>query len=598
MGNTVTIGNWRMDPAKNRVVNADASRDIHPAHMRVLLCLAENAGRPVAKADLLERGWQSSQVSEDNLAVAVSHLRKALDDDLDNPALIRAVGDKGFELHIPVPMEKSDNRLRNRLPRLALLVLIIIAVYLKWRDYSQPQPPVTPLSQGVKSLAFLPIEHEADDWFARGYYIWLMDRMTDLRRLEVKARASAERASREIQVAADSLKVDAVLLVDMERREDLVILTVQLIGKGNERLWTQSFEAPRSESRLMGERLLRELTAVCRPADQGVENSSDRQQIARNESDVHFSTYLRGLYLMDEGSLEDARGVFADLVEKAPGFAPGFLKLAQTRLALIGDDPLVLRPQLSDLKGLLSHALYLDADLAEAHLALGNLQFFHEWDFAGAEESLDKALVFAPNRTRSHQQMARIAVCKGDFGLAARHVDRLKQLDPIGYPKQLVAWIYNMSRRFEDALGELALLENESVDPNLLHGTYVRTYENMDREDEAFRHYLILFERGRYNEDELEKARRIFAESGLEGVNRWLIEDKWEEGDIGQFQPPLAVARYCAGANDKEHAFYWLNKALELKQTQLLWIRVDPKYDTLRSDPRFQDLVDRMFPND
>ena len=71
--------------------------------------------------------------------------------------------------------------------------------------------------------------------------------------------------------------------------------------------------------------------------------------------------------------------------------------------------------------------------------------------------------------------------------------------------------------------------------------------------------------------------------------------DNFVESDIGQYAPPLAVAGYSAGAGDKDFVSDWLEQALEIRQPELLYLEVDPKYDTLRSDPRFKELRDRIF---
>ena len=96
-----------------------------------------------------------------------------------------------------------------------------------------------------------------------------------------------------------------------------------------------------------------------------------------------------------------------------------------------------------------------------------------------------------------------------------------------------------------------------------------------------------------FDDDKLQAVQAAFAEAGLSGVNRWLLETR-DTADLGQYLPPLSWARYALAAGETTQALEFLEQAAALPQVPLLWIAVDPAYSTLSDEPRFRTLVTRL----
>ena len=585
---------WSADPDRNTLTREGVAHPIHPSHMRVLLHLAEHAHQPVDKTLLLEKGWESSNVSEDNLSVAVSHLRRELGDDLEEPRLICEVSDRNYELFTEVTWDEDASSLQwQRFPKLLLAILVLMALGMKWLEMrigNEEQP--LEVNTRIESVAVLPLlfvsERKQETYLADGVTNWIFDEMSHWKTPDLIALSSTKRLGPEPDF--QSLGVDAIISGRLLLADKRLELSMRLSESSGKLIWEKTYKGEPDNLLSFTQECLATLFPLLHP-----EELMEPQATPARQPDAKvFHDYLKASWLRKTGDPQQAADMFADLIIAAPDFAKPYMGLAQARLLLAREDSPVFERELPVVKNLLERAINLDKKYVEAYLLLGSLQFFDEWDFPNAHANFKKALNYGPNNANAHFQLARFSVAFGRNETSYSLVKRLKKLDPLAYSKSDVAWIFNMMSRFDESLAELNLLEAENPDDKSLTGAYLRTYELMDQEEKAFEQYVKLFERLAYSEKERDEARQAFETGRLVGLNKWLIHEKFEQGDVGQFEPPLAIARFCAAANEKEWAFTWLEMALSRKQVALLWINMDRKYDNLVSDPKFLDITRRI----
>jgi len=578
------IAGWVFDPARGTLSRDDTERELPETHSRVLLALVERAGRPIETRNLLERGWQSGQVSEDNLSVAVSHLRAALDDGSDQPEVIRSVPG-GYELLATVEKERSEFLGPGKLPRVLLTMLVVVVILLSlWRARS-PNPPVAVGIEPFESIAVLPFESTDPDLPARALSSWLTDEIRTWSDLKTIAERSASLVAPD--EAAELLGVDTILRGRLERHARGYEVSMTLTNAAGEPLWRQSLTRDRAAFHELLSELVGNLESVL-----ALEIEDQREIAPDGPTVLAYFEAREALAALDPAT---AIALTRDLIETRPTFLPPYFVHVRARLAMMEGNPIAIRQALPQLIEVLDRALVHDARNARAHLLQGTLLFLYAWDFEKAGIRFQRAGSLAPNDPEVHFQLARYTACVSDFDKTTVHLNRMKELDPLGYPKLFTARIYNMTRRYEYALEELGLVAPGAFPSWELDGAYARTYEYMGDFEKAFFHFEKVFGARGFTETEVATARARFQAEGLKGVYTWLINDGFKEQDIGQYEPPLAIARYCAGADNTEYAFYWLEQAFESRQTELLYLEVDPKYDTLRSDPRFKALRDRMF---
>jgi len=150
-----------------------------------------------------------------------------------------------------------------------------------------------------------------------------------------------------------------------------------------------------------------------------------------------------------------------------------------------------------------------------------------------------------------------------------------------------------MQKRDDLALQELQRIATTEPDNRYTHISAQRVYARLGRAQESFKHWLWLMRAAAYSEDDVQQAQNAFARTGLAGVNRWLLERK-DAMDLGQYTPPLSWARYALAAGELELAMGYLEQAFAARQSPLLWASVDPAYDPLRNNPRFQLLMTQL----
>lgn len=589
------LNGWLADPDRNTLTREGVAHPIHPSYMRVLLYLAEHAHQPVDKTVLLEKGWESSNVSEDNLSVAVSHLRKELGDDMEKPRLICAVGDRGYELFAEVTWEEDrSSRQWQRFPKLILAVLALMALGLKWLDMRiADEDASSEVNTRIESVAILPllfVSQQAEQaYLADGVTDWIYDEMSLWKNPDLIALNSTKLIGElhHIQSLGVDAVIDGQLLLDGTHLE----LSVRLSESMGTLIWEKTYKGNLDQLLGITQECLQTLNSLLH-----TEELSPLEHLspARDLSPKVFRDYLEASWLREHGEPQRAAERFTQLTSTVPDFAKPYMGLAQARLLLAREDSPKLERELPEVKNLLERAIKLDKRYVKAYLLLGSLQFFEEWDFSNAYSQFKKALSYGPNNADAYFQLARFQVAFGRNEACYELVEKLKQLDPLAYSKADVAWIYNMMSRFDEALAELDQLAAENPDDVSLTGAYLRTYELMDQKEKAFAQYVKLFERLGYTEKECDEARQTFQAKGLEGLSKWLAFYKFEQGDVGQFEPPLAIGRFCAAANETEWALIWLERALSDKQDALVWLNMDQKYDNLRSDPKFLDIQRRI----
>lgn len=306
------------------------------------------------------------------------------------------------------------------------------------------------------------------------------------------------------------------------------------------------------------------------------------------------SHYQKGRYLLtlkDKESWLKAQQIFEDTLISSPEFPPVYRELVQAKLKLIGRDDLTAYQKLEEFKYLLNKSLMLSPNNQETYLLLARITFSIEWNFALAEQYFNKALAIDNNNAMAHYRFSIFLMAAGKFDLALDHIKQYIALDPAGYAVTMVAWIYNMMGEYELALAEMDKLQQ--LDPNDLMYLFSAQsiLENTGQEQASFLKLIKIFDHVNYTKSEITAATQAFEEGGLANVNRWLLEVKKEQINIGQGYPPLSFARYAIKAGKKELAIKYIQQALVNREGNLLYFNVDPKYKSIRHVPILEKMI-------
>jgi tetratricopeptide (TPR) repeat protein len=321
-------------------------------------------------------------------------------------------------------------------------------------------------------------------------------------------------------------------------------------------------------------------------------SSADEQKLAKSYTDnpEAYDLYLQGMSFWNKRTrrnVEISIGFFQRAINVDPNFALAYSGLAEAYAQPSQQPQGMPRAREAALK-----ALSLDQNLAEAHLALARVLATYDYDFAGSERECLRAIELNPNLALAHSRYGTHLMFLGKFEPAERELRRALELEPLSpiinfaYGGLLIA-----SRRYDEAIAHL----KKSLE---LDEEYWLAHANLARAHQLKRNYQASIEErvrvAEINENTKLAAgiRESFERGGWEGYQRFAIREF--EGDRRGF---YAASRDYADLGEKDKAFAALNTAYENRESDLLWVKVDPLLDPLRNDPRFQELLKKIgFP--
>ncbi len=238
-------------------------------------------------------------------------------------------------------------------------------------------------------------------------------------------------------------------------------------------------------------------------------------------------------------------------------------------------------------------ALQIDDKLAEAHTSLAHIKFVYEWDWAAAEREFKRAIELDSNYATAHHWYGFDLAAVGRFDEAIIEIRKAQEIDPLSLIINASAgWVFYYARQYDQAIEqERKALE---IDPNfaLAHGRLAQAYEQKGMYKDAIEEYLRALTLSGENQEEIAALRLAYTVSGMRGFWQKQLDLAIERSKRQHVSASL-IAGYYAHLGEREQAIQWLEKAYE-ERDALIWLIGDPRWDGLRSDPRFADLIRRV----
>ena len=457
----------------------------------------------------------------------------------------------------------------------------------------------------IKALAVLPLENLSRDpeqeYFADGMTEALITDLAQIGALRVISRTSVMQykgVRKPLPQIARELNVEAVVEGSVLRSGDRVRITAQLIHAATDQhLWAKSYE-----------RDLRDILAlqseVARAIAQEIQIKLTPQERARLASarpvnpEVH-EAYLRGVYYFnkftDEG-FRKASDCWRQALEKDPGYALAYAALATYYCALAAFSALP-NEAYPRAKAAAMKAVELDDMLAEAHSNLGLTKLHYDLDWSGAEREIQRAMELNPGLAIARHHYIVYLWAMGRLEQALREAKRAQELDPLSaHINADLGWTLFFAGRFDQSIKQFQkVLE---FDPNfwMLHWGIGLGHQQKGRFEEAIAELGKAVSLSGGNTRSMASLAYAYAVAGERG-KALKIRDQLNELSKRIYVPSFDMAVVYIGLGEKDEAFTWLGRAYEERFGWLIFLRVIPWFDSLRDDPRFQDLVRRMnFP--
>jgi tetratricopeptide (TPR) repeat protein len=328
----------------------------------------------------------------------------------------------------------------------------------------------------------------------------------------------------------------------------------------------------------------------------------ETRQLARRltENADAYRAYLQGRYEWDqrsEAALRRAIERFRDAVAIDPQFAAAYSGLADSYSVLGYLSYLSPAETFPEAKRHATKALELDASLAEAHASLGFVKLYFEWDWVGAEAAFQRAIALDPNHAASHQWYSIYLLTAGRPTEAFREIQFAQQRDPLSLPVNTdLGFYYYYTGQYDEAVKQLKLVLEMNPDFPPAHLWLGRAYQELGKFDEALSAFRRVEDRVR--DWPVSIAARGFV-AGAAGRPTLALQAlaELEQLSSRRFVTSYGVALIHAGLRQNDEAFASLNKAFDERSNWLVWLRLDPRWNALRPDPRFSELLSRMrFP--
>ncbi len=489
---------------------------------------------------------------------------------------------------------------------LAFLIAVLLAFALDagglrsklvFRIASQPQ---------IHSLAVLPLSNFSSDpqqeYFADAMTEALITNLSKIGALRVVSRTSAMQykgAHKTVPQIAKELGVDGIVEGSVIRSGDRVRITAQLIqANTDQHIWAETYEGDLGD-------VLKLQSDVAQSIAQQVRAQLTAEQKARLGSAKAVDPEAYQAFLtaatFDSSTyqgIKKAQNYLELAIQKDPGFAEAYVSLASRYVDLGQFRWLSPRGAYPPAKQLLEKALELDEKNCGALLSLSFVSWRYDWDWAVAERELSQAIELCPNDAGAHRERAYHLGWNGRTIEASAEMAKARELDPLDPWFLQVEEVMHYHRRNYKAMISVGQ-QHVASNPNLWSAHYFLGvgYEGSGQLREAIAEYQKAAELSQGNEDPIAALAHAYTTAARNAeaqriLREWLVESETS------YVSPYMIATIYSGLGEKDKAFEFLEKAYQERSSDLSYfLRADLRLDRLRSDPRFQNLLQRMnFP--
>jgi len=607
----------------------ELKRDSQPVRleklpMELLILLVEHHGELVTREQIIDKLWGNEVFldTEQGINTAIRKVRQVLQDDTEKPQFLETVVGKGYRFvgkvtekeKKPPPSVKDplllpgSQPIRNQARRLWVFatagIVLLVSGAVLWTIFWQTGRAAKPrITTSFHSIAVLPLENLSGDpsqeYFADGITDALITQLAKLHGLRVISRTSImqyKNLHKSLPDIAHDLNVDAVIEGSVSRSDNRVRVTAQLIdARADSHLWAEEYNRDLSDVLSLQSEIAHNI------AEQASASISSEEQsgMARSSTvePAAYESYLRGRSFWNQrtpAGLKQAVAHFQHAIELDPGFAEAYSGLADAYTALGYTSYWSPSDSFPRAREFAEKALQIDPSLAEARASLAYVKLYYDWDWKGAEEEFQAAIVTNPNYATAHHWYSVLLTARGRHEEASSEIVRAHELDPLSVPINTdMGFELYYARRYEEAITQLRSVLQTSPKFPLAHLWLGRAYEQKGMYPDA----ITEFEQaGTALKDWpvlIAAAGHTYARWG-HTTDATAALHRMKELTKEEYVTPYGMALIFAGLDDKGQAISWLQKAYEDRSHWLVWLNSDPRFDNVRSDPHFQHLLQRM----
>jgi DNA-binding winged helix-turn-helix (wHTH) protein/tetratricopeptide (TPR) repeat protein len=609
---------FRLDPRERQLLRDGSPVPLTDKAFQTLLLLVRRSGHLVDKSELISAVWGETIVEEGNLAVTISIIRKKLGEKRNEHKYIETVTKLGYrfvheireldvsELESPKPPESHPSQASSFFPRRRLLSVVsgiavgLIVAGVIGLELARPSKAA---HENIHALAVIPFQttgaesaDSADAHLGLNIADDLITRLGTDGSVELRP---ASALMKYVGIPVNPLivgreqNVDAILTGSIANSEEGIHLSVQLIEASDGKvLWTGTFEKPGGQVLALEDQLEGEVFRFMFP---------DRKPLLRAGQETRnphaYQLYLEGRYFWNkrtEAGLRRSIECFQHAALEDPGYAKALAGLADSYTLLASYGVEGEQEAYPNAKAAALRALQLDPSLAEAHASLGMVAFYYEWNWPTAEAEFQRAIQLDPNYPMAHTWYALVLAATGQQQKALEQAQRGIELDPLSLVANTeLGRVYYWGRHYDKAIA--AYKHAIDLDPY-----FSRAHTRLGiayAAEHDFRDAIGEFQKvnqlsgpdpyldGLIGYSEAASGNRVAAQRILNNLT---------DHGRGDYVPAFSVALVYMGLDERDNALTSLAKSYQDRSTYMVYSNVDPLLDSLRSQPQFVSLMDRM----
>jgi DNA-binding winged helix-turn-helix (wHTH) protein/TolB-like protein/Flp pilus assembly protein TadD len=619
------FGNFRVDADKRLLLSIDGeSLPLTPKVFDLLLYLVQNSGKIIEKDELMREIWTDTIVEESNLSQNISILRRVLGEKRGEHQFIATVPGRGYkfvgevvrqtpkpevsspESQVPSPElpenqdsfnEKSKPKTQNLKPKLyafAAIILLIVGgagIYFS-RNSSKSAPALS-----IKTIAVLPfkplISDNRDEVLEMGMADTLIARLGNDREIVVRPLSAVRKFNnleQDALAAGRELGVDAILDGSIQRVQDKIRVNVRLIETaGGTSLWTGTFDEKFTNIFVVQDAISNKVASALALRL----NIDEKRRSTENVEAYRF--YLQGRYhalKLTPPEIRQGIEFYKQAIDNDPTYALAYAGMAQAYAALPITSDVPPSEAFPQAKAAAQKALEIDANLAEARVILGVVEFWYEFDWVNSESEIKKAIALDPNNADAHRFYAVLLTCLGRGDESLSEMELARRLDPLSLViNALKAQAFFYAGRDAETIEQAN--KTLEIEPKfwIAHIMLTRVYIRQNRFDDAITESKKAGEfSGGNSEAKSLEAYALAKTMRRDEALKILVELQ----SNSRYVPAYNLAMIENALGNPAQALNDLEKAFAEKDARLILLKVEPKWNNLRNEPRFAELMKRM----
>ncbi len=634
------FGSFELRAQTRELYNHGLKLKLRPQAYQVLALLLEHAGECVTREELQKRVWPSNTFVdfENGLNTAIKQLRASLNDSATEPRYIETLPKLGYRMIASVEYDAGSPGERvieaeeysgsakvagkatvstlaqpahSRKPlwfiaaAVGVLGIACLVAFLKWPQAHRTPQRAAPAARIM--VAVLPFENltgdETQDYFSDGLTEEMIAQLgrLDPQEFGVIARTSVmhyQHSSEKVDQIGSELGVQYVLEGSVRRDSENVRIDAELIEVGAQRqLWAQQYDRELTNLLVVQGEIAREISDSIQLTLGSPERSETvRQPTLTPQAYQAYDLCLKGLYFWNKRNVpgfQQAIEYFQLAIARDPNYAPAYAGLANSYALMPGYTLAPASKYMPKAREAAVRALEIDDQLPEAHVALALILENYDWDWNTAEKEYRRAIELNPNYATAHHWYAEFLMWRGRFDEALRESESARRLDPLSliiaadrgailyFSRQYDRAIeqFQSVREMDPSFGRVRLV----VDAYMQQGRFAEALANLEdwrrtSGDGIHISSRLVYLYGRMGQKDKARAelRKLEAMSGTQALD------------------PVLMARAYTGMGNNDAALGALEKGYAQRSNLLTALKVEPVYDPLRDDPRFQELLRRV----